>query len=200
MKKTFFATIILLVLAGCASKPVAYNQDKAEGQWEAKAQIKDMEKGSTNNLSLDVMALKDQALRMEISGTMGVHVASLLLRDSDIKYAVHTQKRFFSGPVSERSLKPLLKAEVDPRWLYGVFFDEPIEGWNCNGQPVEKCENTDGTQIVWSDRNGEKKRITISNHKFQLQVLVKNFTTKVQSPDKTFQLESPESYKRYKLQ
>lgn len=200
MKHFLISAIILVIMAACASKPVAYNQGKNEGQWEAKAQIRNLEKGGSNTLSLEVMAIRDQALRMEISGAMGVRVASLLLKGTHLSYAVHTQKRFFSGPVSERSLRPLLKAEIDPRWLYGIFFDAPLEGWDCRGEPVEKCERADGTQVLWTERDGEKKRIVISNPKFQLQILVKDFTTKVQSPDRAFHLEAPENYKRYKLQ
>lgn len=192
---------ILILLAACASKPpVPYEAEKNEGQWEAKAQLRDFEKGTTNNLSLEVMAYRDQALRMEVTGPLGVHVASVLLKGSDIKYAAHTQKRFFSGPVSESSLRPILRADLDPRWLYGVFFDEPLNGWKCEGDPIEKCEKANLATILWSERNGEKKRITIKNPKFELQILVKDFTTKVQSPERIFSLESPENYKRYKLQ
>ena len=199
-RNVFFATILLLVLSACATKPVAFNATKDEGQWEAKAQIKDLQTGKSNTISLDVMSIRNEALRMEVSGTLGVHVASFLMKETDVSYAVHTQKRYFSGPVSERSLRPLLKADIDPRWFYSIFFDEPLRGWSCVGTPVEKCQRADGTSVVWSERNGEKKRITITNSQFELQVLVKNFMTKVQSPDKAFSLSAPDSYKRYKLQ
>lgn len=200
MKQNIFFATILVFLAGCASKPVSYNATKDEGQWEAKAQVRDLEKGKTNTVSLEVMALKDKALRMEVSGTMGVHVASFLLKGSEVQYAIHTQKRYFSGPASEKALRPLLNASVDPRWLYSIFFDEQLEGWKCSGQPIEICERSDGTKITWTDRKEEKKRIIIANPQFELQVLVKDFTTKVQSPDKAFGFEAPEGYRRYKLQ
>jgi hypothetical protein len=189
-----------MVLSACTTTPVTYNSSKDEGQWEAKAQIKDLQSGKSNTLSLDVMSVNNQALRMEVSGTMGIHVASFLMKHSDVAYAIHPQKKYFSGPVSEHALRPLLRADIDPRWFYSIFFDEPLRGWNCTGNPIEKCQRSDGTLVVWSERNGEKKRITISNPQFELQVLVKNFMTKVQSPDKAFSLDAPDSYKRYKLQ
>jgi hypothetical protein len=190
----------MMALSACTTAPVVYNSTKDEGQWEAKAQIRELPTGRSNAISLDVMAVRDQALRMEVNGTLGVHVASFLLKDSDVSYAVHTQKRYFSGPASEKSLRPLLRADVDPRWLYSIFFDEPLKGFNCTGNPIEKCQRSDGMQVHWTERDGEKKRITIANQQFELQVLVKNFTTKVQSPEKAFSLDAPDSYKRYKLQ
>ncbi len=198
--KLTFLMVVIGFLSGCATAPVAYNSGKDEGQWEAKAQIKNLQTGKADTISLDVMSVRDQALRMEVSGTLGVHVASFLLKNSNVSYLVHTQKKYFSGPVSERSLRPLLRADIDPRWLYAIFFDEPLKGWTCTGTPLEKCERADGAQVLWSERNGERKRITITNQQFELQVLVKNFTTKVQSPDKAFSLDAPDSYKRYKLQ
>ncbi len=202
-KIQILSNAVFLLLIGCATQPVAFNSEKAQGQWDAKAQVHDLDKNKTDTVSLEVIAQKDHALRMEVSGPMGVHVASLLMKDSEISYAIHTQKRFISGPVSQKSLKPLLNVNLDPRWLYSIFFDSAVEGWNCKNNEaglIEKCELADGSKIVWSDRVGEKKRITISNTQFEVQVLVKGFTTKVQSPEKAFSLVSPDGYKKYKLQ
>jgi hypothetical protein len=206
MRKNLVVVGVAILFTACASKPVAFNSEKREGQWEAKAQIKNLENGKSNTLSLDVASEKDQALRMEVSGTMGVSVASFLLKGSEVSYEIHTQKKFISGPASERALKPLLNISVDPRWLYSVFFDEPLTGknWNCKlgaDQLVESCQRLEEPmKIQWLERHGERKRVVISNPKFELQVLVKNFETKVQSPETAFTLVSHPSYKRYKLQ
>lgn len=197
----YFLLLSAFVFIGCATRQTTeFHQGKSEGQWEAKAQVRNLENGASNAISLEVMSLRDQALRMEVTGTMGVHVASFLMKGPDVSYAVHTQKRYFSGPATERALRPILKADVDPRWLYSIFFDLPLRGWECAGSPVEKCQRSDGTQITWTDREGERKRVTISSPQYELQILVKNFQTKVQSPDRAFNLETPDSYRRYKLQ
>ncbi len=203
IRSTAFVILFSGFLFGCATTPKTFNAGKDQGQWEAKAQVKDLEKNKTETVSLEVIAQKDHALRMEVNGTMGIHVASLLLKNSEISYAIHTQKRFISGQVSTKSLRPLLNVNLDPRWLYNVFFDTAPEGWTCKSSEaglIENCNRPDGSKILWSDRSGEKKRILISTAQFEVQVLVKDFTTKVQSPDKAFSLEAPEGYKRYKLQ
>lgn len=196
----------LVFFSGCATVPPAYDYGKQEGEWEAKAQIRDLEKNKTNNVSLEVMAEKGKALRMEVTGSLGVSVASFLLKDNEVSYAIHTQKRFFSGPSSERALAPLLNVNVDPWWLYNVFFDLSLEfkDWICQRDSQDMVENCvrpkDGMKIVWSERQSEKKRVSISNEKFELQILVKGYKPKVQSPDKAFSLNPPDAYKRYKLQ
>lgn len=205
-KIIFLALLSLEILNGCASKPVAYNPEKDQGQWDAKAQIKDLTQQKSNSFSLQVMAEKNRVLRMEITGTMGISVASLLLKGDEISYAIHRQKKFISGIASEKALAPLLNVNLDPRWLYAIFFDEaiPEKNWSCQkgaDLKIEKCIRAqDGFTIQWSERNGENKRVTLSNAKFELQVLVKNFMTKVQSPERAYSLSPPEGYKRYKLQ
>jgi hypothetical protein len=201
MTRFLILSMLSIVIFGCASRQtVPFDQSKKEGQWEAKAQVRDLQKGVTRTVSLDILSVRNQALRMEVSGNMGVHVASFLLQGGDVSYAIHPQKTFFSGPVSEKSLRRLLNADIDPRWLYAIFFDEPLRGWECAGQPVEKCRRSDGTEVTWSERQGEKKRVTIQNSQYELQILVKDFATKVLSPERAFTLNSPETYRRYKLQ
>lgn len=197
--KVFFVFLGLIFLQACSTAPVAYNQSKREGQWEAKAQLKDLKNSSANTLSLEVMAVKDRALRIEVSGTMGVQVASILMRENKINYLIHTQKKAYFGEVTESALQPVLKMNINPRWLYAMFFDEPLEGWQCTGNPVEKCSRADGMSMIWNEREGEKKRMILSSEQFQLQILVKNYLTKVQDPDKAFKLTVPDSYKKYKL-
>jgi hypothetical protein len=201
-----FFPLIVLVLVGCASAPpVQYNEAKNQGTWQAKVQVRDLKTNKSNILSMEVISEKNQAMRMELTGTLGARVASLLMKDQGISYAVHTQKKYYSGSVTEKSLLPLLKVELDPRWLYSVFFDQALQGsgWKCsndNKNLVEKCEQAKTNySILWSERQGENKRVVIQGADFEINVLVKDFSTKVQSPEKAFSLEAPANYKRYKL-
>lgn len=207
MQMAKFGLLILSIgfLFGCTSTPVAFNSAKREGRWDAKAQIRDLEKGTSHNVSLDVASQLSQAMRLEVTGTLGVHIASVLLKGEQISYAVHPKKRFVYGEVSETSLASLLKVNLDPRWFYNVFFDIPIseKNWSCKmgeDQKVSECNRlSDQSKIVWTERNGENKRITISNSRFEVQILVKGFKTKVEGADKIYQLTPPEGYTRYKL-
>ena len=59
-----FATLLVGLVSACATKPVVSNSSKDEGQWEAKAQVKNLQTGKADTLSLDVMSVRDQALRI----------------------------------------------------------------------------------------------------------------------------------------
>lgn len=193
---------ILALLSACASQPVKFDETKNQGTWQAKVQVKDLNTNKADVLSLEVVAVKDEAMRMEITGTLGARLASLLMKQNEISYAVHTQKKYYRGALSEKSLKPLLRVDLDARWLYSAFFDQPLAGWECvkdeNGL-VQKCTQKTGMEIHWSDRQGENKRVLIKGTDFEVNVLVKDFSTKVQNAEKAFSLEPPSSYKRYKL-
>ena len=201
----YFSFFLVLFLFGCASEQVTFDSAKQEGTWEAKAQIRDQTSGKTNSVSMEVFAIREKALRLEITGTFGVSVASVLLQGEQISYLLPQQKKFVSGNASPRSLAQLLHSEVNPKWFYAVFFDQPIKdsGWSCKAAEdhlVQSCENTGlGTKVVWSERQGERKRITISQNSREIQILVKTFQPKVQEPGTVFQLEAPEGYSRYKL-
>ena len=207
--RSFFALLIMPLVAflftSCATAPVVYNQEKVEGTWQARIQIKDLKTNKSDVLSLEFLSEKEKAMRLEATGALGARVASLLVKGENISYAVHTQRKYYSGNVSEKSLLPLFKVSLDPRWLYNVFFDEalPGSGWTCmndTNKLVEKCEQlSTGYMIFWSERKDENKRVLIKGADFEINVLVKSFETKVQNPSKAFSLEAPATYKRYKL-
>lgn len=197
--------ISALLLTSCASKPVARDVSKSQGTWSAKAQIKNLKQNKSQVVNMDVIAIKDSAMRVEITATLGIPVASILLRDKQISYAVHTQKKFYSGDISEKALQPVMQIALNPNWLYVIFFDQEIKDrdWICEKNQeglVEKCVNSKtNQQITWSERMGENKRILLKNSDFELNILVKDFTTKVEAQDQVFSLDIPANYKRYKL-
>lgn len=203
--KHLLLSLVVIFLSACASKPIEYDGKKLQGRWEAKAQVKDIKRDQTHNVSLDVIGIKPDKVRMEVSATLGVSLASLVLKEEEIAYAIHPQKRFFSGAVSDQALKPLFNIELNPKYLLNVFFDMPIpeKNWSCTrgvDQLVEKCERlSDGLSIEWKERQGELKRVYIKSSDFEVQVLVKDFTTKVEITEKTFTLEAPKGYKNYKF-
>ncbi len=199
MKKSILSFVAIVILGCTTTNQVEFKSEKNEGQWEAKAQVRNLRTNTVQNLNLDVMAIRNQIMRIEISGPLGIQVGSLLMKKEDLTCLIHTQKKAYTGTGDENSLENFLKVKIDPRWLYSVFFDVEIPGWACEGKPVVKCERNDGTSIAWTEREGEKKRVTIKGLGYQMQVLVTSFQSKVEKPEKVFNLIIPDSYTKYKL-
>jgi len=103
----------------------------------------------------------------------------------------------------------LFKMALNPKLLNNVCMDLPINepGWSCeiNNQGfVDSCQRkTDNFKIVWSERSGDRKRVTLTDKAFELQILFKSFSaadpTKVQGGKSPFQIEPPKDFARYKI-
>lgn len=207
MKKLMALLLLALIFVGCASTELRESKDldRPLGQWEAKAQIKDLKTGKAQQVSLDIISSWPDSLRMEVSGTLGVSIATLVLKDSRVSYSLNQQKKYFAGEASEKSLRPMFAIDVHPAWLMNICFDKPIvgNGWKCemdpSGNPV-KCERPEGNTVLsWSDRDGEKKRVTVKGQEYEVQVLFKSHSTKVQWKKGLLELNPPDGFRRYKL-
>jgi hypothetical protein len=205
----YLLSVPLFFVAACASKPVAIDRQKKTGHWETKVLARDLKNAKSNTLAIDFVAIQPDLLRAEVAATLGVSVASLTINKNQITYAIHTQKKFYQGATSDRSLEPLLGVRMNPRVLFYALFDQilPESTWNCqlsaDGLPqVCKSKNSD-FKILWTERNGESKRVTIQRADFEIQVYVKSFTTelptKVQQDPSFFTITAPDSYKSYQL-
>ncbi len=207
--RLFYFILFSLLLGGCTTKPAAFDSTKKKGHWETKVLVRDLKEAKSNTVSIDFFAIQPDQLRAEVTATLGFSVASLAIDKNQITYAVHTQKKFYQGPLSDRSIEPLLKIKMNPKILFYVLFDHPLPSpqWNCklseSGLPDE-CRLVNGSYIVsWTERVEESKRITIRATDYELQIVVKSFSsvlpTKVEKDPHFFTVSAPDSYKTYQL-
>ena len=63
--------------------------------------------------------------------------------------------------------------------------------------------STDGLKVKWGERTGERKRVSIEDKAFELQIVFKSYSaltqTKVESEKSPFQLEAPKDFAKYKI-
>src|SRR4051812_36588867 len=111
------------LLSACASIPQKY-AGVQEGQWKAKALIKDAEHSYIVNLNLNVK--KGEATRMDVTTTLGTGVASLVADNKDVRYTLYESKRFYFGSPQPGVMRPILAIPFDPRWLQNILFDTAI--------------------------------------------------------------------------
>lgn len=171
------------------------------GQWEAKAMIKNYDSGDASVVTLDVLAKKPQHMRMEVTTSLGIALASVAMRENDIEYILPKQKKFYHGQVSEKSIYSALKVKMDPRILSAAFFETSYPKWECQADNglISSCITPEGVELKWMRENGVSKRVSIIGRNFEVQVQIKKFAEKSEFSDEVWTIKAPANFKQFKL-
>lgn len=167
--------------------------------------IRDQKENKTQSLDIDILAIKNERTRLEVTALLGFRVASLVMSPRDISFAVYPQKRFYYGKNSEHALSRLLDLPLHPMNLANIAFDEPVRGpgWRCDLDQsgwVSLCENPARQLTVkWLDRQEGAKKVVITGPQFEMQWLFNAPQTEVQFKPETFTLKQPEGFKAIQL-
>lgn len=193
-----------LLLSSCATGPLRYDQ-QPEGQWQAKALIRNKKEGKSAVVGLDINAVQLQKLRMDVTAALGHPLASVVMDGDHLTYVLMESKQYYQGQASDSSLKPLLALQINPRLLYNVLFDLPIEdkSWTCTKDSsgfLSECKNLgEQTLIRWSERKGRRKLVRLENSTGMVQINVSGFQPKVEDRAQLFTLKPPKSFKPIRL-
>lgn len=200
-------TLICLLATACqtfknkSSNSLNNTNQASLNQWDAKAMIKNLETGEASVVSLDVLGIKPQNLRMEVTSTLGIALASIVIKGQNVEYILPKQKRYYHGSSSDLALYPALKIKVNPSILSTLFFEEPYPQWDCqadNGLLVA-CETPEGLKIKWERENDLAKRILVNGPLYEVQVQIKNHKIRNEVPEKAWVINIPTEFKKYRL-
>lgn len=198
----FFLAGIFLI-SGCAKNVVQVANDGSAYLIESKALIRN--NGESNSVRIDVALLPQKAVRFEISATLGVAVATVLMTPTEIRYALHSQKLFYTGPFHEKTLYPVFKKNIDPAILWRVVHNQsPASATlscmqDAQGRP-QSCTERDGGAVKWTYEEPPRRRIDIMSDKFEMKWLITSQTLLTGSQNETFVLKRPEGYKEISVQ
>lgn len=212
MKKTSKQILYVGVLSlltsflsiSCASKKIRESGFQ-KAQWETKAVIKNKKTGGINSVKIDIMAIKDDRARFEISALFGLPMASLVMSQKEISFAYYPKKEFYYGKNSDKALKQLIDIPLHPMNLTYVAFDEAIRGpgWVCqaDGQGlISNCTQKDRQiHVQWLNRNGGQKKILITSPEIEMNWFFEAPQTSVQFKANTFTLSQPEGFKAIQI-
>jgi hypothetical protein len=203
MRRIFYA-VLILALAGCASKTLKLG-DINQGNWSARALIKDKEQSRSFIVNLNLNAVRHEKLRLDVSSTLGQQVAALTTTSTEVRYYTTEQKKFYVGAPKSDVLRPILAIPLDPRWLQNLLFDEAIvnKNWTCKlGEDhlIAECRNeADELTITWTKRRGDARTITIQHPKAELQISIRSFSPKIETAPGLFDLVPPNGYQKLKI-
>lgn len=208
MKNRFNLILILSLgfsgLIGCASKTIQSGSFQ-KAQWESKALIKDSKQNKNQSVSIDILAIKNDRARFEISALLGIRVASIVMSQREISYALYQQKLFYYGRNSETAFARVLDLPLHPMNLSNIAFDEPIRGvgWKCQLDAtgmISACENPGRKlNVQWTERNQGGKKVVINAPDFEMIWIFEAPQTEVQFKNETFTLVQPQGFKAVQI-
>jgi hypothetical protein len=196
--------LVIFHFFGCQSvpkknkSPVIEISSKIMGQWEARALISNLDSKESQIVQLDIINQGSTNIRVEVSTSMGFHLASFVIKEKHLQYILPKLKSYYDGPMSEEAFRPVLKINLDPRLVLAAIANTTFSDWSCqeeNGRLVQ-CSTKNKQKIEWEylDQSPLKK-VKISDSKFEVQVAFKSYKNKESINDKTFNLKFPSDYK-----
>jgi hypothetical protein len=185
-------------LVGCKSAQEVPLPEEAGRQFDTKAQIKS--NNDTNTVKIQIALLPNKAMRMEVTATLGVSIATVLVTPANIRIALHNSREFITGPLNEKTLYPVFRQNVSPRVLWKIVHDQNPAWANLKcelnqlGKPVS-CTGVDGTTVSYTYETAIQRRILIKNNKFEMDWIFKDQMQLPAYQNETFVLKKPEFYK-----
>lgn len=136
---------------------------------------------------------------MEITGTLGVSVASVLLMPQNISYVIYTEKQYASGPFHAKTLYPIFKKNIDPLVFWRVLHGQSpaSELMTCENNAEQKpllCADRQGTQVKWIYDGAKARRIDITGENFEMNWIFKSEKIFNSYHNETFVLKKPSGY------
>jgi hypothetical protein len=167
--------------------------------------VKDLRSNQEGFLNLDIIAQEPSRLRLEITGALGVHVASVALNGAETRYILTREKRFVSSPADSNSLVRLIPVRIHPSALMSVLFERelPKDSWRCERDgsiaPVLCRHKSEGVEIKWLERKGRARRLKITARDAEVEMLIDESKSKVEFDPKAFELTAPRGFTQEKL-
>lgn len=196
--RLYWLAAFLAFAVGCKSKPEIALPDEVGRQFDTKAQIKS--NSETNTVKIQIALLPNKAMRMEVTATLGISIATVLVTPANIRIALHNSKEFITGPLNEKTLYPVFRQNVSPRVLWKIVHDQNPAWANLKcelnelGKPLS-CIGLDGTTVSYSYETAIQRRILIKNNKFEMDWIFKDQMQLPAYQSETFVLKRPDTYK-----
>ena len=202
MKIIFFLTglLFLILLQGCATKPV--QQEHAVQRFSTQAYFQDKKTGKNQQVTLEVVAKKNQKLRFDVKVILGLHIATAVMTNDHVQVAVHPEKKYFDGPANPRSLQRTLGIPFYPLIFHAMLYRQAFKGsgWSCEqkGGKVQSCiQKPSGMTILWEDQE-DATMVTANSNTFNLQWKIPP-AENVEEKSSYFEIKVPDSYTKMQL-
>jgi len=188
--------VLIFLFGGCVTgnRQQTITSESSSGSWTGKALIENKQSKKSQMVNLDLIAQQPSKLRLEVSATLGVSVATLALKDGVMAYMIPREKKFASGPARPAAFRNLIGIALAPADFMNLLFDRPLDPrvWVCSN---ERCRHDrQDLQIVWKEREGARRLIEISSSKMAVTLRLTESSSKVEPRPEIFELTPPNGF------
>ncbi|MCL2282604.1 MAG: hypothetical protein FWC26_04735 [Fibromonadales bacterium] len=180
-------SLVLLLLASCASKPQTHGYFEGDKQQalpdsaKVKATLSVSREEVNEKLSAVLFAVPNKKYRLELSGTFGLSAASILWKDGSWKIVFPQNERYMEGVGDCVSLPGY--GDVDIHKFAILFLGRRVDTFDCSNWNVFKLEYIENAVLVSSGSDS-------------LKIEIKNIDSKPQWSSGVWSLNVPEKYER----
>ncbi len=166
--------------------------------WSAKALIRHKTMRKSHIVYVDIIAQRPKNFRLEVTASLGVHLASLARKDHQLTYLLTRQKHYRKIRSHGGVFKDILGIAIHPNVLMAAFFDQEVRqpGWTCikdkNGFLL-KCSDEE-VVLSWKKRYRDRRTILFENNTHQVQMLLKGFKGNVDINPNIFSIKKPDGF------
>ncbi|MEK6554989.1 MAG: hypothetical protein AABZ31_07110 [Bdellovibrionota bacterium] len=167
--------------------------------FDAKVLMRDKVAGKSGIVNLQFKGVKNQKIRLDVLSPIQTHIASLALNGEELSYVLVQTKQAYRGMASASAMVPVIRVPMNPKFLYNIFFDQPIveKNWTCTkdkNDMLKECKTRD-LKITWVSREGAARVLEIEHPKAFLQINIYKYQGDVSPTDSKFTLKIPDAFK-----
>lgn len=198
---------LCLAVSGCQTlgpqeETVIGQVGSAQGQWRGNAYIVSKKSGKGATLTLEIVAQEPSKMRMEVTGSFGVQLASVAMNDERVTYVLPREKRFVSAPSDSDALIGLIPIRIPPQSLLNLLFDRPLSPreWKCQkneSSGEQRCSHhSDSLVVSWKKEADTRRRFKIGSTDADIDMVIQEAKSNVEIGPDIFQLSPPKGYRR----
>lgn len=173
-------------------------------RFNTQAVYQDKKHNKTHQMNLEVVARRNQNMRLDAKVILGMHIASVVMNPDRVQVALHVEKKSYEGPASQKALQRALGLPLHPLVFHAMLYRQAMNGagWACRinteGLVVACSQSSAGLHVAWEDLGEGETMVTAQNKNFLLQWKIPK-ADQVEERPNYFVLKIPDSYDKLSL-
>ncbi|MDZ4678725.1 MAG: hypothetical protein SGI74_14605 [Oligoflexia bacterium] len=168
--------------------------------------------GKSYKLKSDIYVLSGKTVRLDVTTTLDLPLASVLLNDQKIEYVLYRDKKYYSGKPNPHALDPVFPLSIDASTLISLLNEQSIKNAQCKteaGFTSECAGSVGGAQYIvrWEKRattgllagRATKVILELPQRHVALKFYYTNWQKTVSNAERLMVLQVPEGFQSFSV-